>query len=860
MSIALEYFCTKTGKPIEVDGKPLIETLENTAAEYLYGNDVKWSIGIVYPGISTEDDLTKHQDKYLQFSKKDRLYFSDKPGLRLQIFDEPHFGSAYGSLLFGECEYFAEVEDIKVLIVDDETGKCGGVLPEEQALLLVGDGDGRIDHKLHEKLGNIPSAQFQVRGIIKSQEGINANQTIKGTLAPVNLSSIGSGYDLVLSKSQLGKGRKNKLYNEKTGIRINRQTEVEPGEYTLTIGIGNRENARTVEAATGAQYWVGLSEGAKNDALPRVQERLAQLDSIANDPRKVALDYIQTVERRLAGDFKRETGSKLIHDFDLDDFGDVINEAFGDNDTELMYQLLKADLEGHLQIIETPKVINFLSEHLQEQYRDCATGRIIKFQSSMLMTCNRLKDWEICDRTKPNGAKVLYHRPPVGNTNVMAVLTNRLLEGEEIHPGSIKLNRRTATALNSDCDGDKPLTALAQDFPSTTEEIQFKTQPENRYPESVLPQKAAYCGSFEKIALEAAHDNIGIVANLAMKAIAIESECSQIPANEQRTFLANLSANLARCASDNLPKEAEHLRELLNDFSEYNRRLNYENQSSKNAFQDYLIPAQESELNNTITSEQVSEGLAKAQQVIITTTKGNSIEVNKLKSGAFADVDWNKQSYQATVTISVKPSKNSQKPNIGIAMIKDKKLGELKPESFEKLTAVLKAHNILIQGYTVKGKITAAPPSAAKVVIDASTVEYPQEWSIIQQNEPSENKFLLVQQVQANRTLEVAPIIHAFLSTQDKTTVAGKLNTVSWNPQTQEITLWTNGSSNPKMRVKYSDGEYQALSIGNTLEEIEANGLSEADVQHFQQIAPSIYARIAGNQSVKIDNNVENGY
>jgi hypothetical protein len=193
-------------------------------------------------------------------------------------------------------------------------------------------------------------------------------------------------------------------------------------------------------------------------------------------------------------------------------------------------------------------------------------------------------------------------------------------------------------------------------------------------------------------------------------------------------------------------------------------------------------------------------------------------------------------------------------------MIKDRKLGELKPESFDKLTAVLKAHNIPIQGYTVKGNITAAPPSAAKVVIDANSIEYPEEWSIIPQNEPSENKFLLAQQIQANRTLEVAPIIHAFLSTQDKTTVEGKLNTVSWNPQTQEITVWTNGSSNPKMRVKYSDREYQALSIGNTVEEIEANGLSEADVQHFQQIAPSIYARIAGNQSIKIDNNLENGY
>ena len=86
MSIALEYFCTKTGKPIEVDGKPLIETLENTAAEYLYGNDVKWSIGIVYPGISTEDDLTKHQDKYLQFSKKDPIVFFQSTGIAIANF------------------------------------------------------------------------------------------------------------------------------------------------------------------------------------------------------------------------------------------------------------------------------------------------------------------------------------------------------------------------------------------------------------------------------------------------------------------------------------------------------------------------------------------------------------------------------------------------------------------------------------------------------------------------------------------------------------------------------------------------------------------------------------------------------
>ncbi len=62
MSITLEHFCTKTGKSIFIDGKPLTETIEHCLAEY-FAPFSTFKLGAVYQDSTTEADLQKFQNK-----------------------------------------------------------------------------------------------------------------------------------------------------------------------------------------------------------------------------------------------------------------------------------------------------------------------------------------------------------------------------------------------------------------------------------------------------------------------------------------------------------------------------------------------------------------------------------------------------------------------------------------------------------------------------------------------------------------------------------------------------------------------------------------------------------------------------
>ena len=161
MAITLSHFCTKTGKPIIADGEPIAETIEHCLAEYFAPNST-FKLGIVYQGLTTEEDLKQFTPEglTLQFAADNRFYFMDEE-LREKIFDQPHFGAAYGSNLFTPCQSFSERENLRVLVVDAETGENGGVIPNTEAIKLVGDGDGKIDAMLHQSLGNEPQHHFK---------------------------------------------------------------------------------------------------------------------------------------------------------------------------------------------------------------------------------------------------------------------------------------------------------------------------------------------------------------------------------------------------------------------------------------------------------------------------------------------------------------------------------------------------------------------------------------------------------------------------------------------------------------------------------------------------------------------------
>ncbi len=592
MAINLSHFCTKTGKPIIAEGEPITETIEHCLAEY-FAPSSTFKLGIVYQGLTTEEDLKQFTSEglSLQFAADNRFYFMDEE-LREKIFDQPHFGAAYGSNMFTPCQSFSERENLRVLVVDADTGENGGVMPNSEAIKLVGDGDGKIDAVLHKSLGNEPETPFQTRfGIKERHAGLEINDDInktwqlgKGTFAPRDLSQVGNGYDLVISSEQLkgrvqkeeggserGKERGNEREytagTERTNIVVEQSLTpspshslppLNPGEYLMKIGIGNKTNAYHGITSTGAQFWNSFPRGVEGDVLPRLQKRLEELKDMADDPRKIAQDYIDSIDAKCFHQIQAQTESEDLIDFESFDLGDIenlIDDMFLSNDCEqnLIYCILKADLKEHCQLLEHPKIIDKLQEHLKQQYMDCATGRFIKFDSAMAQTCHDLADNEVCYPKFPDGAELIVYRGPTANSNTVDVYINRHLPQEPHDIGTIKMSPQGLKHSLSDCDGDRMAIALSSDFPNTAADIKQKQLKENRYSEIVKPDKKAYKGSFEQIALDAMENKIGIVANLCMKGIALENECISIPPKEAQKFIQNIS-----CAAVEMLKAENH--------------------------------------------------------------------------------------------------------------------------------------------------------------------------------------------------------------------------------------------------------------------------------------------------------------
>ncbi len=592
MAITLSHFCTKTGKPIIADGEPITETIEHCLSEY-FAPLSTFKLGVVYQGLTTEEDLKQFTTEglTLQFAADNRFYFMDEE-LREKVFDQPHFGAAYGSNMFTPCQSFSERENLRVLVVDAQTGENGGVIPNTQAIKLVGDGDGKIDAVLHKTLGNEQATPFQTRfGIKERRAGLDINndnnetwQLGKGTFAPRDLSQVGNGYDLVISTEQLkgrtgeewgsgrtgerGKNGQRETSNsgDKCSISLKSPTPpitpsptpLKPGEYLMKMGIGNKTNAYYGITSTGAQFWNSFPNGVEGDVLPRLQKRLEELKDMADDPRKIAQDYINSIDAKCKHQIQAQTESEDLIDFENFDLGDIenlIDDMFLSNDCEqnLIYRILKADLKEHCQLLEHPKIIDKLQEHLKQQYMDCATGRFIKFDSAMAQTCHDLADNEVCYPKFSDGAELIVYRGPTANSNTVDVYINRHLPNEPHDIGTIKMSPQGLKHSLSDCDGDRMAIALSSDFPHTTAEIKQKQFKENRYSEIVKPDKKAYKGSFEQIALDAMENKIGIVANLCMKGIALENECISIPPKEAKKFIKDIS-----CAAVEMLKAENH--------------------------------------------------------------------------------------------------------------------------------------------------------------------------------------------------------------------------------------------------------------------------------------------------------------
>lgn len=579
MTIHLKHFDTKLAQDLEIS-----EKVENSLAEYLFP-ETEFAIGAIYKDNVKAEDLGEYDGKTLQFAAGERMYFASSE-VRPSVYPNLSDGAAYGSLIFTPCKSFSEVS-IRVLVVDDETGANGGMMPTEDAKNLVGDCYGKLSPDLVEKLTGKQNTPFQFRMGIKPQAENDVHRIAKGTFAPANLDNLGepfirsgktqsgelitkTGYDMVVATSSF-KGRKG-------------EDAIKPGEYYLTVGVGVKSLANYGEQSLGTQILVNYPKGVQADILPELREKAEKLVQIQSDPRKVAQLYVEKYEKRKAisqgiaplDANALQEKTELQQDDDENLFS-VIDDAFGegepkdfeqfedearppDEKEQLLYRLLKADLEaGHGQLLEHPKITDELNKFVRKEWVDIATGRAIKFDSGLAQPSLKLTEDEICIPHFPEGAEVIVTRSPLVNSNGVITLTNKHLPEFQHEQGTVHINPKTAAAhLQADFDGDRLAFQLADKYPTLAAEVKEHNTPKNRYPDIVKAKKIPYVAeTFAEIAVLARENKIGIIANQIQKTVALQYETELVPQKEKAEYLQNLSAGFKRLIIEDANPKAD---------------------------------------------------------------------------------------------------------------------------------------------------------------------------------------------------------------------------------------------------------------------------------------------------------------
>ena len=127
-----------------------------------------------------------------------------------------------------------------------------------------------------------------------------------------------------------------------------------------------------------------------------------------------------------------------------------------------------------------------------------------------------------------------------------------------------------------------------------------------------------------------------------------------------------------------------------------------------------------------------------SKSLIITSLKNsdNKLQIDNVNKYAFKSRQW--QNEQANITITIGQTNPRKVPTV-FAKVNNQILGTVNKKSVKFLQEKLNAVGKSIQGFTFSGTLKNAPASYADIVIDPSTVKFPQ----IETNSQQDNKSLI---------------------------------------------------------------------------------------------------------------------
>lgn len=438
MTIQAKHFDTRLNQWIHTDGNTnnpdslLKEELNNTLLEHFFPG-VNFSFGHMDEK-STAEQLEKHPEGHkLLLSSKTRLLYGPSECLDTirQLCPDNKDRGAYGSIFLGSCEN-AINRELNILIVDDSNGENGGIINNDQAYRLTGDCYGQISTELYHELTNhFEGDKYRVIQHRFGWTDLDGNDTKyrfgKGTLRPANLDQIldyqnpnnQTQVDLILPISAF-KGTDKDNPNGPT------KPQIQPGLYQQNIWLGEKSQSELGKTAI-SQLLASFPNGVK-DFTEQLELEAKKLKEAQDDPRQLAQLYCEKYEKRKA--FLEEQATTLEEQAESDPTVAEELETLRDRLTtdSFIYKLIKADLLGVGQLLETEKVQRELARFVQNEWKEIAIGKTLTFERAMVIPSKDLQNGEISIPHYQDGEQVLNFRSPFLNSNGLCVSTNKVVD------------------------------------------------------------------------------------------------------------------------------------------------------------------------------------------------------------------------------------------------------------------------------------------------------------------------------------------------------------------------------------------------------------------------------------------------
>jgi hypothetical protein len=477
----------------------------------------------LYEGVN-DSDLARleTQGKSLIFASGRTAYFADANTatyLAEQVYRHPSDAISYGSLPVSDAQASTvKAGNAQLLIVDDEATQRLNPKLEEQILQQADSSVNReVLANIAAKLGDCymlvsptlasaveaqPNTPFQFRAGAPGLPGM-----FKGTCRSSQWCQALGVDAIVPLSSTKGHGK-----------------TIQPGLYEVgDFFLARKSDAQLREQKLGIQALVNLPEGTLAEILPQLQGEAEHLAKIQQDPRQLVQRYLQTAERRLQQ--INNSDSTLEHQSAQVDW---------------LYEILKGD--ATYQLLQHDRVQAKLEDFLAGEWQDIATGGVYVPQA-MAQPHPDLRPGEVCIPSMLHGERIAIYRSPVANVAAFDVCLNNVRTIQQRDPeafaqqGVCYLNPEDAKRLVIDFDGDTVALIREQEFPVLVQEIQDKNslgqkpiqvQKEPKIPRP-WPQGQTYWDALSNAAIDAANNQVGLVANQGMTIESLRQEITYLP-------------------------------------------------------------------------------------------------------------------------------------------------------------------------------------------------------------------------------------------------------------------------------------------------------------------------------------------